>query len=81
MRQRPNHPTLVAIDFHNLTCRRYWPKPGDQRPATFITQTGQLQKPDDQPWKMGAADGLALLEDFRVGKLNVHNEDGTEAVA
>lgn len=68
-------PTLLAIDFHNLTCRRYWPKPGDQRPQSFITQTGELVKPDDQPWKLGNADGRAMLEDFRTGKLEVQQEE------
>jgi hypothetical protein len=71
-------PTLLAIDFHNLTVRRYWPKPGDQRPTAFLTQTGQLQKRDEDPWKLGNADGLAMLEDFRTGLLEVHEETTDE---
>ncbi len=69
MRRRPGRPPLVALDFQNGTARRYWPKPGDQRPATFITHIGALQKPDDEPWMLGTDEGLALLEDFRLGKL------------
>lgn len=79
--RRPTHPTLVALDFHNCTARRYWPKPGDQRPATFITQTGELVKPEGAPWQMGNAEGLALLEDFRVGNLAVQQEGTGEAAA
>jgi hypothetical protein len=68
-RTKPGRPTLIALDFHNKTARRYWPKPGDQRPATFITQEGTLQKPEGEPWQMGSLDGLALLDAFRAGTL------------
>lgn len=67
--RRHGRPPLVALDFHNLTARRYWPKPGDQRPATFITQTGTLTKEEGTPWQMGNEDGLALIESFRQGEL------------
>lgn len=69
MRRKPGRPTLVALDFRNMTARRYWPKPGDQKPATFLTHVGELRKPDDEPWKMGEQSGLDLLEQFREGKL------------
>lgn len=60
-------PPLVALDFNAGTARRYWPKPG----GGFTTQTGVLQKAPGDPWMMGGEEGLALLEDFRNGNLNV----------
>jgi hypothetical protein len=71
-------PTLLAIDFRNLTVRRYWPKPGDRHPVAFITQTGQLQKRAEDPWKLGNYEGRAMLEDFRLGKLEVQQDTDNE---
>ena len=61
-------PTLLAIDTHAGKVTRYWPKIGDQRPATFLTQTAEIYKLDGL-WQLGGADGLAILEQFRAGKL------------
>lgn len=78
MKQRPGRPPLVVLDFNALIARRYWPKPGDQRPATFITQTGTLTKDEKAPWQMGNDDGLALIESFRRGELVATPVDGDE---
>lgn len=63
-------PPLIALDLKAMTARRYWPKPGDQRPATFLTQTAVLIREEGAPWLMGSEQNLALLEEFRTGKLD-----------
>lgn len=64
-------PALLALDFANGTARRYWPKPGDQRPQSFITQEALLVKPDDVAWETGSEKGRGVLEAFRSGKLPI----------
>lgn len=70
VRRKPGKPPLVLIDFINMRATRYWPKPGDQRPATFLTHVGELQKAPNAPWLMGEPAALDLLENFRQGKLS-----------
>jgi hypothetical protein len=69
-------PPLIALDFAAGTARRYWPKPD----KGFLTQTAKMQKEPDVPWMMGSPEGLALLEGFRKGELQVQplNEDEPE---
>jgi hypothetical protein len=62
-------PTLLAIDTKNGTARRYWPKLGDQQPASFLIQDAKIY-PLDGVWNLGSREGLELLEKFRRGKLD-----------
>lgn len=63
-------PTLLCIDTKQGKATRYWPKLGDQRPATFLTQEAAIYQLDGV-WQLGGEEGLAILEQFRAGKLNV----------
>lgn len=64
MSHRPN---LICLDFKAGTARCYWPKPT----GGFFTQLGSLQKAETDVWAMGTPEGLALLEKFRTGQLDV----------
>jgi hypothetical protein len=70
-------PTLLCIDTHAGTATRYWPKTGKQRPASFLIQSAKIFKLDGL-WQLGGPEGLALLEDFRAGKLDVEPIDEKE---
>lgn len=65
-------PTLLCLDFKQGTARRYWPKPDGHG---FMTQEAKLQKPEGDAWQMGSNDGLALLDDFRLGRLSRQDYD------
>lgn len=65
-------PTLLCLDFSQRTARRYWPKPTG---GGFMTQLAKLEKPAGDPWQLGNTQGLALLDDFRLGRLSSSDYD------
>lgn len=70
-------PSLLLIETKKGKVTRYWPKQGDQRPASFITQTAEIYQLNGV-WMLGGEEGLDLLEQFRSGKLDAQPIEATE---
>lgn len=53
--------SLVALDFRAMTARRYTRKPT----GGFMCEQAELQKDEDECWRMGDLGQKEILESFR----------------